>query len=137
MFAGVLASAAHNTNRSQQSLFKKDKTATKHEDETAGTQPSHTQGAAVRGLGLCTASGATGSRGRGAEGTLLLIRDLAEDRLSVPHHRGLDQLLEMVPQEGRSACYRAGARSSHRYLFGFAWEKLTLEPPVRPMNNTK
>ena len=68
-----------------------------------------------RGLGPSVANGAAGSRGCGAEGSLLQTCDLAEDRFRVPHHRGLDQLLEVVPLEApRATAELSVARTINR-----------------------
>ena len=68
-----------------------------------------------RGLGPSVANGAAGSRGCGAEGSLLQTCDLAEDRFRVPHHRGLDQLLEVVPPEApRATAELSVARTINR-----------------------
>ena len=68
-----------------------------------------------RGLGPSVANGAAGSRGCGAEGSLLQTCDLAEDRFRVPHHRGLDQLLEVVPPEApRATAEPSVARTINR-----------------------
>ena len=68
-----------------------------------------------RGLGPLAANGAAGRRGCGAEGTLLECCDLAEDRFRVPHNRGLDHLLGVVPQEApRATAELAVARAINR-----------------------